>query len=83
MLDPIRDFPWLRHGYEQGIEKGLEQGIASGMAQSVLTFLAARHIAVGDELREKILGCQAQARLNQWITRAATATTATEVIDDN
>ena len=25
MLDPIRDFPWLRAGYEEGIEKGIEK----------------------------------------------------------
>jgi hypothetical protein len=79
MLDPIRDFPWLRHGYEQGIEKG----VATGIAQSVLAFLAARNIAVDDKLREKILSCQDQARLNEWVARAATATTAAEVVGDN
>ncbi|MFO0579917.1 MAG: hypothetical protein U1A78_38590 [Polyangia bacterium] len=75
MLDPIRDFPWLRHGYEQGM--------ATGMAQSVLAFLAARNITVDDKLREKILSCQDPARLNEWIARAATATTASEVVGDN
>ena len=75
MLDPIRDFPWLRHGYEQGIEKG--------MAESVLGFLAARNIAVDDIVRQKILNCQDQAKLKKWIARSATAATAAEVISDN
>lgn len=99
MLDPIRDFPWLRHGYEQGIEKGIaagmekgiekgiaagkQQGLAAGLAQSVLFVLASRHIAVDDALRERILGCQDQALLTRWVARAAVATTAQEVFADN
>ena len=77
MLDPIRDFPWLRHGYEQGIEKGIEKG----MAESVLAFLAARNIDVDEVLRQKILSCHDQTRLRQWIVRSATARSAAEVIE--
>lgn len=84
MLDPIRDFPWLRHGYEQGIEKGIEKGIAQGIekgiAESVLAVLAARQIPIDAVLRKKILGCQSKARLKKWLTRAATATTAADLL---
>ena len=83
MLDPIRDFPWLRAGYEQGIEKGIEKGIATGMAQSVLAVLTARSIVIDDKLRETILACQDAVRLNQWLRRATTANTAAEVVGDN
>ena len=83
MLDPIRDFPWLRAGYEQGVEKGMATGIATGMAQSVLAVLAARNILIDDKLRETILACQDASRLNQWIKRATTAKTAAEVVGDN
>lgn len=87
MLDPIRDFPWLRAGYEEGIEKGvqkgIEQGMATGMAKGLLGFLAARNIQVDGKLRERILSCQDESLLNVWIARAATAKTAAEVIGDN
>lgn len=80
MLDPIRDFPWLRAGYEEGIEKGIEKGMATGMAKSLLSFLAARNIPVDGPLRERIISCQDESLLNVWIARAATAKTAAEVV---
>jgi hypothetical protein len=83
MLDPIRDFPWLRAGYEEGIEKGIEKGMATGMAKSLLSFLAARNIPVDSKLRDRIIGCQDESLLNVWIARAATAKTAGEVVGDN
>jgi len=83
MLDPIRDFPWLRAGYEEGIEKGIEKGMAIGMAKSLLSFLAARNIAVDGKLRERIIECQDASLLSVWITRAATAKTADEVVGNN
>jgi hypothetical protein len=97
MLDPIRDFPWLRHGYEQGIAQGIEKGMAKGiekgmakgiakgiekgMAESVLAVLAARQVAVDSALRQQILSCQDRARLKLWLTHAATASTAAEVVE--
>jgi hypothetical protein len=75
MLDPIRDFPWLRAGYEEGM--------ATGMAKSVLAVLAARSIPVDSSLRDRILACHDEALLNQWLTRAATAQTAAEVVGSN
>jgi len=83
MLDPIRDFPWLRAGYEEGIEKGIEKGTATGMAKSLLGFLAARNIEVDSKLRERIIGCQDESLLNVWIARAATAKTVDEVVGIN
>ena len=78
MLDPIRDFPWLRHGYEQGIEKG----IAAGLADGILTVLAGRGMAVDDLVRQRILKCQDPERLRGWLVRAATATSAAEVLSE-
>ena len=79
MLDPIRDFPWLRAGYEEGIEKGKTAGIA----ESVLAFLSARNIPVDPRVRARILGCQDRTQLDRWIARAATAQSADEVLGDN
>lgn len=76
MLDPIRDFPWLRHGYEQGVEKG----ITEGMASSVLTVLVGRGLVVDEITRQRILRCQDQVKLQGWLVRAATAASAAEVI---
>ena len=76
MLDPIRDFPWLRHGYEQGVEKG----ITEGMASSVLMVLVGRGLVVDEMTRQRILRCQDQVKLQGWLVRAATATSAAEVI---
>ncbi len=83
MLDPIRDFPWLRAGYEEGIEKGIEKGRAVGIAESVLAFLSARNIPVDPRARARILGCQDRTQLDRWIARAATAQSADEVLGDN
>ncbi len=79
MLDPIRDFPWLRAGYEEGIEKGKTAGIA----ESVLAFLSARNIPVDPRVRARILSCQDRTLLDRWIARAATAQSADEVLGDN
>jgi hypothetical protein len=87
MLDPIRDFPWLRGAYEDGIEKGMEQGkaagVSEGMAASILTVLASRGVVVDDILRQRILKCQDQDRLHRWLLRAGTAATASEVVDES
>lgn len=91
MLDPIRDFPWLRHGYEQGIKKGKRQGKlegklegrAEGLAEAIFTVLAGRGIAVDDLLRQRILRCSDQDLLRSYLARAVTATTTAEVIGES
>ncbi|MFI6963963.1 hypothetical protein ACIBN5_19570, partial [Streptomyces sp. NPDC050255] len=52
---------------------------AQGRAQSLLLILEARDITLTDELRQKITSCADSHLLNQWLQRAATATTAKEV----
>lgn len=79
MLDPIRDFPWLRAGYEEGIEKGKTVGVA----ESVLAVLAARNLTVDARLRERISGCQDPKLLSRWLSRAATVSSADDVLGDN
>lgn len=53
---------------------------ARAEARSILLFLSARDIQVSDEMRRRILGCQDVQLLERWIRRAATATTAAEVV---
>ncbi len=75
MLDPIRDFPWLRHGYEQGITEG--------MANSVLTVLMGRGLVVDEITRQRILKCHDHTKLQRWLIRAATVQSASEVVSDS
>ena len=75
MLDPIRDFPWLRAGYKEGL--------ATGKAASVLAVLAARRLPIEARVRDRIMACQDQVVLDRWIARAATAQSADEVLGDN
>ena len=56
------------------------RGEAIGEARAVLAFLDARGIAVPETVREQILACTDIPQLDTWVRRAATATTAEDVI---
>lgn len=64
---------------DEGRAQGRAQGQAEAQAKSLLLILDARSIALTDELRQKITACTDSPLLNQWLQRAATATTADEV----
>jgi hypothetical protein len=64
------------------VAHGEARGRAEGEAKGVLTVLAARGIAVPDELRARILSCSDLAQLDRWLTRAATATSADDVVSE-
>lgn len=76
MLDPIRDFPWLRAGYEQGVQHGESRGKANG----VLAILTSRGIPVSDIERARILANTDLAQLDRWLVQAASAGTAAELL---
>jgi hypothetical protein len=61
-------------------ERGRKQGEATGEAAAILKFLAARGVAVPEDARAMILGCEDGAQLDTWLVRAATATTVDEVL---
>jgi hypothetical protein len=56
---------------------------ARGEARAVLAVLVARGLAVTDEIRSRVLACTDIPTLDQWITRAATAATAEDVVRDS
>lgn len=58
---------------------GRAEGKAEGKAESVPTVLAARSIALPDDVRERNSTCDDLALLDRWLTRAATATTVEEL----
>jgi hypothetical protein len=55
------------------------EGRAEGKAEDVLQLLEARSIAVGDEVRARIMACRDLARLEQWLLGAATVTAVDEL----
>ena len=75
MLDPLRDFPYLRAGYRKGIVKG--------KAESLLQLLDGRGVPTSPELRQKILGCKDLALLDRWFQLGLTATSAADLVGVN
>jgi len=73
----------MQQGIEQGKQQGIEQGKQLGRADSatrvLLTILAARGIAIADQLRSRIADCTDPDLLERWATRAATSSTIDEV----
>ncbi|MGI5416328.1 hypothetical protein [Actinomadura luteofluorescens] len=61
--------------------EGKAEGKTEGEAESVLKVLDARGLSVSDEMREQILACTDQKRLDQWLVRATTAEHADHLFD--
>ncbi|MBF6180771.1 hypothetical protein [Nocardia otitidiscaviarum] len=61
------------------IAEGRTEGRAEGEAMAVLTVLEARGIPVSVEVRDRVLTCVDTARLEEWLRRAVTVTTAEEL----
>lgn len=83
MIDPLRDFPYVRESYRKGIREGESRGMATGMAkgkaESLLTLLEVRGVAVSKALRSKILTCTDLETLERWLRNAATASSTAQV----
>jgi predicted transposase YdaD len=65
---------------EQGMAKGLAKGRVEGLTRSVLRVLDARGLGVDDQARQRILSCTDLELLEQWLERAATASTLSDVL---
>ncbi|WP_371579630.1 hypothetical protein [Streptomyces sp. NBC_01314] len=74
-------------GVAQGLAQGVAQGVAKGLAEAkiedVLLLLDHRDVHVSDADRDHIASCHDLDTLNRWFTRAITATSVTEVFDDD
>jgi PD-(D/E)XK nuclease family transposase len=66
--------------WAEGEAAGFAKGETAGQVRAILALLAARGIAVSSETRARIEACKDAATLDRWITRAATAGSAEEVI---
>ena len=69
----------LAQGEARGMEKGLAQGETRGKASTLLTFLEARGWSVSAPERKRIDHCKDMSKLEQWVRRAATASSLQEV----
>ena len=80
--DPFID-RFINEGIEEGMQQGKQLGKQLGRADSatrvLLTILAARGIAIADQLRSRIAECTDPDLLERWATRAATCSTIDEV----
>ncbi|MGY1944166.1 hypothetical protein [Nocardia asiatica] len=68
--------------YADGMAEGEAKGAARGEAAALLTILRARGFDIPAALTTEIEACTDHARLTEWITRAATASTLEEVFGD-
>jgi hypothetical protein len=67
-------------GEAKGEAKGKAEGRAEGIAAAILTVLEARGIAVSPAQRQEILHSADLDRLDRWLSRAALASSADEVL---
>jgi hypothetical protein len=72
---------YFDRGHTEGHTEGRTEGKAEGQAAAVLAILDARGIQMPDDVRADISDCTDLARLDAWIRRAATATTAADLFD--
>ena len=59
---------------------GKAEGKAEGEAEAVLKVLAARRLAVSEELCERVRRCTDLALLDRWLARAVTCRAAEELL---
>jgi hypothetical protein len=73
---------FARRYVAEGKAEGRAEGEAARAAHAILTVLAARGLAVADEVRARITASTDLAQLDAWLARAATATFAADVVRD-
>ena len=87
MLNPLRDFPYLRETRREARRDARREAkaefLAKGKAESVLALLVARGIQVRPSLRKKILACKDIPLLDRWFHTAVTATSVAQVLAVN
>jgi hypothetical protein len=71
--------PFAKH-YGRGLAEGEAKGEAKGEATAILTVLATRGIAVPGHHAATILACTDLDQLQEWLTKAVTATTIDDLI---
>jgi len=73
----------ISFAHRQGEHKGKIEGKIEAKIAAILAVLAARGVAVSDEVRARIEACKDAAVLDRWIVRAATAASAEEIFSEH
>ena len=68
-------------GLEEGREEGREEGLES-LRTALLRVLETRGLPVDEDIRERISACSDFAELRELIVRAATISTADQLLSD-
>jgi hypothetical protein len=71
---------YVAQGKAEGMAEGRAEGEAAGRAHALIAVLAARGLDVPDDVRARITACTDLARLDAWLARAVTASSAADVI---
>lgn len=61
--------------------QGRAEGKAEGEAKAVLAVLEARGLTISDDARVRVTGCTDLDQLDNWVRRAATATSADDLFE--
>jgi hypothetical protein len=80
LADWKKDPVFQRVLFDAKMAEGFAKGQIEGRIESILAILEARGIAVDAETRARIERCTHPPTLEQWLLRAATASTATDVV---
>jgi Uma2 family endonuclease len=68
------------NGMRRGVRRGTADGVRRGTAKAVVAVLAARGVSLDNAQRRLILDEPDLARLERWLTRAITCTSAAELL---
>jgi len=69
--------------WAEGLAEGETRGEVKAKVAAILRFLAARGVAVSDQVRARIEACKDAVSLDRWIVRAATAASAEEIFSEH
>lgn len=78
LADRLRD-EGKAEGIAEGKAQGIAEGEARGEAKALIKLLDARHIALSDEQRQRVLSCTDALLLDLWLHRSVSATSPAEV----
>ena len=79
MLQPLRDFPFVRDAYDNGRTDGKAEGLATGLVNNLFDILELRGFAVSPEVQALIRDCLDPEVLGRWHQRAKKAASLDEI----
>ena len=72
---------WLAEAQAEAEAEAKAEAKALALAEAILQILTTRGLAIPDELERQVLGCSDSDRLAQWLSRARTTRSASELLE--